>query len=149
MAILRSVSTGACADGVGTEGGSEGWKDTDIGVLLRDLAALRASFSARSASNSRSSSALSLLDCLDSTGLLDAESAMASSGSSLLRGRPGPLLGAILQTIKVKQLGAKFASYLLLLSYYMKHVKQNLTKINSYAPGDHSKTLLNFLSSSF
>ena len=128
MAILRSVSTGACADGVGTAGGSEGWKDTDIGVLLRDLAALRASFSARSASNSRSSSALSLLDRLDSTGLLDAESAMASSGSSLLRGRPGPLLGAILQTIKVKQLGAKLTSYLLLLSYYIKHVMQEFKK---------------------
>ena len=98
VAILRSVSTGACADGVGSAGDNEGWKDTDIGVLLRDLAALRASFSARSASNSLSSSALSLLDCLDSTGLdlLDAESAMASSGSILLRGRPGPLLGAIL-----------------------------------------------------
>ena len=116
---------------------------------MRDLAALRASFSARSASNSRSSSALSLLDRLDSTGLLDAESAMASSGSSLLRGRPGPLFGAILQTIKVKQLGAKFASYLLLLIYYVKHIKQEFKKIDSYAPGDHSRTLLDFLSSSF
>ena len=99
VAILRSVSTGACTGGgAGTAGGAGGWNDTDIGVLLRDLAALRTSFSARSASSSLHSSALSLVDCLNSTGrdLLEAVSATASSGSVLFLGRPGPLLGAIL-----------------------------------------------------
>ena len=100
VAILRSVSTGACTGGgAGTAGDAGGWNDTDIGVLLPDLAALRASFSTHSASSSLHSSALNLVDCLDSAcrDLLDAVSAIASSsGSVLFLGRPRPLFGAIL-----------------------------------------------------